>query len=137
MHAHNTPILKTDAKAQESAGTIFYDTEVRCIRRGSSQSFSVNVISHGREVGINCGAVIVATGFEVPNRPERIRGINLTLSYGDVPLPADLQTLSGQKVAVLGLGNSAFETANSLAEYVDYVHVVRLPGLTLACDQCW
>ena len=36
------------------------------------------------------------------------------------------EPFEGQSVAVLGYGNAAFETANALAPYVNYVHVV--PG---------
>eukprot|EP01051_Picozoa_sp_SAG22_P018997 SAG22_NODE_3368_length_1755_cov_1.553140_1_plen_411_part_10 len=72
---------------------------------------------------VQCGKVIIATGIHVPNVPP-LPGIELTMGYEE--LPEDGRPFQEKNVAVLGLGNSAFETADALAPFVNFVHT--FPG---------
>lgn len=52
----------------------------------------------------------------------------LTLEFGThtrryADLPATGESFTGQTVAVLGSGNTAFETADALAPYTNFIHV--------------
>ncbi|GAA2667122.1 MULTISPECIES: NAD(P)-binding domain-containing protein [Actinosynnema] len=65
--------------------------------------------------------VVVATGFAKPHLPP-IPGIDRVEHYGTYdPDPAGFR---GQRVLVVGKGNSAFEVANSLVRAASAVHVV-------------
>jgi cation diffusion facilitator CzcD-associated flavoprotein CzcO len=72
--------------------------------------------------------LVVATGLQMPNIPADIDGIEHTIGYESLPRTGE--TFEGQSVAVLGLGNAAFETGNALAPYVNYVHLwaSRIPA---------
>ena len=49
-----------------------------------------------------------------PESPER---------WVRLPLQTEGSIFEGKSVAVLGLGNSAFEVANAAADYANYVHI--------------
>ena len=67
-----------------------------------------------------CRRLIVATGLFRPNLPE-IPGIDLADSYGSASV--DPEDYLGQRVLVIGKGNSGFETADNLIESAAVVHV--------------
>ncbi len=73
--------------------------------------------------------VIAATGFTRPNVPP-IPGIETADLYGDVSVdPADF---TDQRVLIIGMGNSAFETADNLIETAAVIHVAGRHGVKLA-----
>jgi cation diffusion facilitator CzcD-associated flavoprotein CzcO len=69
---------------------------------------------------IRARTVIVATGFGAMNVPP-IPGIETTERYWDVPV--DPGGFTDQRVLIIGKGNSAFETADSLVEEAAVIHV--------------
>jgi hypothetical protein len=69
----------------------------------------------------HCGVVVVATGLGVPNVPPQIHGIELSIGYED--LPPTGQPFEGKSVAVIGLGNAAFEAADTIGIYSNFVHL--------------
>jgi thioredoxin reductase len=50
-----------------------------------------------------------------------MRGIELTEGYEN--LAPNGEGFAGQNVAIFGLGNAAFEAANSITEYANFVHM--------------
>ncbi|MFR9728273.1 NAD(P)-binding domain-containing protein [Saccharopolyspora sp. MS10] len=73
--------------------------------------------------------VIVATGVGLPNVPE-IEGAELAENYTEMSVdPADY---TGQRVLIVGRGNSAFETADNLIETAAVIHVAGSGSLKLA-----
>ena len=65
--------------------------------------------------------MIVATGLAADNVPA-IPGVEHAESYRDMPTdPADFR---GQRVLIVGKGNSAFETAHNLIETTAALHLV-------------
>lgn len=64
--------------------------------------------------------LIVATGVRKPFLPT-IPGIELCERYADIPI--EPETFAGQRVLVLGKGNSAFEIAEILTETTSLLHV--------------
>ncbi|MGO1054809.1 NAD(P)-binding domain-containing protein [Crossiella sp. CA198] len=65
--------------------------------------------------------IIMATGVSRPHIPADIDGVELAEPYGEVSTdPADFV---GQKVLIIGRGNSAFETADSLIETAAVIHL--------------
>lgn len=71
-----------------------------------------------------CGRVVIATGFEAPNAPATIDGVEHAQQYAD--LPETGEHFEGKSVAVFGLGNSAMETADALSPHANFVH--QFPG---------
>lgn len=73
--------------------------------------------------------VIVATGVTRPNIPA-IEGVEHAEPYTEVSVdPADF---TGQRVLIIGRGNSAFETADNLIENAAVIHVAGAGSLKLA-----
>jgi thioredoxin reductase len=73
--------------------------------------------------------VIVATGVTQPYIPD-IKGIELAERYFDVTV--DPAEFTGQRVLIIGRGNSAFETADNLIETAAVIHVAGPGSLRLA-----
>jgi thioredoxin reductase len=65
--------------------------------------------------------VIVATGLAADNVPA-IPGLEHAESYRD--MPTDPASFRGQRVLIIGKGNSAFETAHNLIETAAALHLV-------------
>ncbi|MFC6091294.1 NAD(P)-binding domain-containing protein [Saccharothrix lopnurensis] len=73
--------------------------------------------------------VIVATGVSKPHVPP-IEGVEHAERYDEVSVdPADF---TGQRVLIIGRGNSAFETADNLVETAAVIHVAGPGSLKLA-----
>ncbi|GIV34469.1 MAG: pyridine nucleotide-disulfide oxidoreductase [Chitinophagales bacterium] len=108
---------------------IHYNTEVKKISKKAKGPFTLttaNGITYESQV------VLMALGATLPNMPEEIEGIEHTIAYGDQPLDRDFYR--NKRVAVLGGGNSAFETANYLAPAAAYVHIFIDKPLKMAWD---
>jgi thioredoxin reductase len=73
--------------------------------------------------------VIVATGFGAMNVPA-IPGIETTERYWDVSV--DPEEFVDQRVLIIGKGNSAFETADSVTEHAAVIHVAGPRSITFA-----
>ncbi len=76
--------------------------------------------------------LIMGLGVVSSNKPKDIEGIELVTNYGDQI--TDLEFYKNKRVAVLGGGNSAFETANYLAGTAAFVHVLMKHPLKMAWD---
>lgn len=76
-----------------------------------------------------CRALIVATGLWDPYVPD-IPGIELTENYAEFSV--DPKDYAGQRVLVVGKGNSAFETANALVSATRSTHVCSPHPVQLA-----
>lgn len=74
-----------------------------------------------------CRRVIAATGYSKEVMPEGVPGMEEhTVSYGDHDL--DLSKYVNKSVLILGMGNTAFETANHLARVASWVHIFSRTG---------
>ncbi|GAA1017885.1 pyridine nucleotide-disulfide oxidoreductase [Acrocarpospora pleiomorpha] len=73
--------------------------------------------------------VIVATGWGGPNIPD-IPGIELATGYEDMEVEGS--AYAGQRVLVIGKGNSAFETAQAILPHAAIVHLASPHGVRLA-----
>jgi thioredoxin reductase len=73
--------------------------------------------------------VIVATGVPLPHIPP-IPGIDLAELYGEVSI--NPQDFAGQRVLVIGKGNSAFETANNLISTASLIHLASRNPVRMA-----
>ncbi len=76
-----------------------------------------------------CKRLIIATGVSIPYIP-LIVGIEQTERYYDDNL--NPEKYRNKKVLIIGKGNSAFETAESLSEFAAYIHVVSPNKPTMA-----
>jgi thioredoxin reductase len=78
---------------------------------------------------LECRCLIVATGWGGPYVPE-IRGIEHAVGYEAMPI--DPQAYAGQRVLIVGKGNSAFETAAAILGHAAMVHLASRRPLRLA-----
>ena len=102
-----------------------YDTEVTRIEKPGDR-FELTVRQGGT---LTCDHLIVATGFMRPNLPP-IPGIELTENYVDVSV--DPEDFIGQRVLILGKGNSGFETADNLVGTTALIHIASPTPIRLA-----
>ena len=93
------------------------NTEVVSTSRNDDGTFTVEA-KNGQKY--HARAVILATGVSRPYVP-RITGIEHSENYVDVSV--DPQDFVGQRVLVLGKGNSGFETADALIPTTSLLHV--------------
>ncbi|WP_442930762.1 FAD-dependent oxidoreductase [Micromonospora sp. NBC_00421] len=73
--------------------------------------------------------VVVATGVSRPYLPD-IPGLELAERYADMPV--DPRDYLDQKVLIIGKGNSAFETADSLMETTTLIHLAGPSSVRMA-----
>jgi cation diffusion facilitator CzcD-associated flavoprotein CzcO len=85
------------------------------------------------EAAVACQVVVMANGLWVPNFHTDMRGGDLVTGYEELPPGGEI--FEGKSVAVLGMGNSAFEIANAAADYANYVHIwpTRASGALVPC----
>ena len=111
--------LEEYARPQEAAGRIEYGADVQRVSRAGSL-FRLQVVGASGERAVRCEVVIMANGIGVPNEPQ-IEGAELLTGYES--LPPTGEGFEGKRVAILGMGNSAFEVANAAADFASYVHI--------------
>ena len=132
--------MREFAKAQESAGRIYYNTSVTQVGRDTNGMWvSTSTASGPDRVShhcpkMRCSAVVMANGIGVPNLPPRLQenGWGEAKTYADMPSSSadtnyrEYVKYENQTALVVGMGNAAFETVDALSPYVAYVHV--MPG---------
>ncbi|MCK2216769.1 NAD(P)-binding domain-containing protein [Actinomadura sp. ATCC 31491] len=100
--------------------------DTRVVRVARPGPFEVTD-QHGRTY--RAERVIVATGVSLPNVPP-IPGVETAELYGEAP--TDPAGYLGQRVLIIGKGNSAFETADNLIETAAVIHVAGPNSVRLA-----
>lgn len=120
------------AFAQHFELPIRYQRHVESISR-SGEGFTIRSRVHETSdkqlEELHAKRVIVATGVSLPFRPE-FPGVELCECYSEVSVnPEDFL---GQRVLILGKGNSAFETANHLVGVTASIHVASPNPLKMA-----
>lgn len=101
-----------------------FDTHARRIER-TGDGFLVHTGSHV----LHSRCLIIATGWGRPNIPD-IPGIEHATGYET--MSTDPRHYAGQRVLILGKGNSAFETASAILGHAAMVHLASPRPLRLA-----
>src|ERR1700678_3433889 len=101
-----------------------YGTTVERIERTADGS-----LVHTPEATLRCRCVIVAAGWGRPYLPP-IKGIEYATGYEDMEV--DPVAYAGQRVLIIGKGNSAFETSQALLGQASMVHLASRHPLRLA-----
>ena len=99
---------------------------VRITRLGHDGRFHLDDAQGNEYV---CDRLIVATGVSKPYIPP-IEGIELAEQYVDVSVDAD--EFIGQRVLIIGKGNSAFETADHLVPTASVIHLASPNPIKMA-----
>ncbi|MEE9385161.1 MAG: NAD(P)-binding domain-containing protein [Nannocystaceae bacterium] len=76
-----------------------------------------------------CERLVVATGVSKPHSP-KIPGIELAECYSKMSV--DAADFAGQRVLIMGKGNSGFETADHLTPTTSLIHIVSPTPVKLA-----
>lgn len=102
-----------------------YGTRVVRISR-DGERFVLEDASGGR---YSCLRLVVATGVSRPYVP-KIPGIEHAESYAEAS--RDPEDYEGERVLILGKGNSAFETAEPLIETTELIHIASPASIRMA-----
>src|SRR5438309_4651161 len=109
-----------------------YELRVRCsspvtnVSRQADGAFTVRTGSGGV---YRCGHLVVATGVATPHVPP-IPGIEHAEGYESVSVDPD--DFVGQRVLVIGKGNSAFEVADAILDAAAVVHLASPRSIRFA-----
>lgn len=99
------------------------DSQIFTLRLGLTGSHSDEDSEGASGTTLTCTRLLYATGATTPNVPRgSIEGLEkYSIGYEDAPI--DPEYYAGKRVAILGNGNSAFETANNIFSRAAYVHI--------------
>ena len=86
--------------------------------RKSGEGFVLELSGGAR---FHCRYLVVATGLSKPNIP-MIAGVEHVEHYGDISM--DPMTYAGERVLIIGKGNSAFETAEAMLGTASSIHLI-------------
>jgi thioredoxin reductase len=111
--------------AEQHRLDIRYNTRIERI----SRSDGIFVLTDSEGNRYRSRSLIMATGVSQPYLPP-IPGVELAETY--VEMPTDPADFTGQRVLIIGRGNSAFETADNLIETASVIHVAGPGSLKLA-----
>jgi len=106
---------------------IRYDTNVKAVSRSKDAGGPEFIVSTdaGRADGkaeLGCDRVVVATGYAQEFTPEGVQGMDLVTPYGEHDVRPEVY--SNKSVLILGMGNTAFETAQHIMSETAYIHMV-------------
>ncbi|MFT4646112.1 MAG: thioredoxin reductase [Planctomycetota bacterium] len=108
---------------------IIFNSVVKSVKKNSDGLFEVEIANAEPYL---CEILMVGTGAVSQYMPEEIDGIENTIPYSAVS--ADKSFFENKRVAVLGGGNSAFETANHIINVAAHVHVLIKSPLKMAYE---
>ncbi len=112
--------------AQYRQVAIQTQTRITSVEREASGGFELTDADGGQ---YRCKVLVIASGFSRPFIPP-IPGIELCEGYENAPVDPDAYV--GQRVLILGKGNSAFEMADVALETAALIHVASPTPLQLA-----
>lgn len=127
LYPHADDLVRyLEAFAERGGLAIQTDTRVVAIERAPDGGF---LLTDQRGRRLACRVLVLATGFSRPYEPA-IPGLELCQGYEDVPL--EPEAFTGQRVLILGKGNSALEIADVALERSALVHVASPTPIQLA-----
>jgi len=110
---------------------ISYNTQVRKIEQKQSDG-SVFVLKLDDRPDVKCQVVLHGLGAIDQIIPEEIEGLENATLYKDQSI--DLEYYKNKRIAVIGGGNSAYETADYLAKSAAFVHIFLKEPPKMAWD---
>ena len=113
--------------AQHFNLNISYSNNVQKISKLADLSFKL--VSDGSPNEVTCDKLVVASGFRKSYNPP-IPGLELCEGYSDVSI--DPEAFEGQRVFIIGKGNSAFEIADIALESCSLLHIASPNPIKLA-----
>eukprot|EP00296_Roombia_truncata_P008195 JP446671.1.p1 GENE.JP446671.1~~JP446671.1.p1 ORF type:complete len:241 (-),score=23.47 JP446671.1:197-919(-) len=108
------------AFAEHHALNIVYNTRISQLSK--DKETGVFVLKDQNGMTYKCDVPIIATGVGNITWPNGVEGKDIVEHYDTVS--TNPEDFINQTVAILGKGNSAFETAQSLMEHTAYIHTV-------------
>lgn len=108
---------------------ILFDHEVSLVSKTGESGFDITLAGNKN---ISCEVLICGLGPYRQNIPDEIEGMEHTVAYGEQSI--DLEEYKNKRVAVLGGGNSGFETADYLSPAAAFVHIFVKEKPAMAWD---
>jgi len=115
--------------ARETKLNIQYNTSINFIRKDENGEFILELADGKTQ---HCSVLLLGTGVVSQYMPASVKGIEHTIPYREIP--TDKEQFKNKRVAVLGGGNSAFETANHIADVAAHVHVLLRSPIKMAYE---
>ncbi|KXJ26579.1 FAD-dependent oxidoreductase domain-containing protein 2 [Exaiptasia diaphana] len=106
-----------------------YNTDIKHISKQEDGQFYLKD-SNGTEY--SCKYLIMSTGIAVENIGRNFKGIEYTEKYSEISTNPD--DYEGQSVLIVGRGNSAFETADSIMGATNLVHMISRSRIRMAWE---
>ncbi|XP_031575280.1 FAD-dependent oxidoreductase domain-containing protein 2-like [Actinia tenebrosa] len=110
---------------------IQYNTNITHVSRANGTS-GLFILKDNNGTKHQCKYLIMSTGIWMENLENPFPGMEYTESYSDISTNPD--DYEGQSVLILGRGNSAFETADSIMGATNLIHMVARSRVRLAWE---
>ncbi|KAK3705201.1 hypothetical protein QZH41_014001, partial [Actinostola sp. cb2023] len=108
---------------------IQYNTNIKNITRQSDGLFS---LKDNNGTKYTCKDLIMSTGIATENLGDKFKGVEYTEKYSEISTNPD--DYEGQTVLIIGRGNSAFETADSIMGATNLIHMISRSRVRLAWE---
>ncbi|KAJ7382594.1 FAD-dependent oxidoreductase domain-containing protein 2 [Desmophyllum pertusum] len=109
-----------------------YNTNIQLVSRQGEGEEALFHLKDQNGTQYTCKNVIMSTGISVENLPRKFKGFEYTESYSEISTNPD--DYEGQTVLIIGRGNSAFETADSIMGATNLIHMFARSRVRLSWE---
>lgn len=109
-----------------------YNTNILHVSRSGEEDDALFHLKDQNETEYTCKNLVICTGIAVENLPRKFKGFEYTESYSDISTNPD--DYEGQTVLIVGRGNSAFETADSIMGATNLIHMFARSRVRLSWE---
>lgn len=109
-----------------------YNTNIKLVSRDGDAKEAMFHLKDQNGTSYMCKNVVMSTGISVENLPKKFTGMEYTESYSEISTNPD--DYEGQTVLIIGRGNSAFETADSIMGATNLIHMFARSRVRLSWE---
>ncbi|XP_068672051.1 FAD-dependent oxidoreductase domain-containing protein 2-like [Montipora foliosa] len=109
-----------------------YNTNIKLVSRDGDGKEAMFHLKDQNGTSYMCKNVVMSTGISVENLPKKFTGMEYTESYSKISTNPD--DYEGQTVLIIGRGNSAFETADSIMGATNLIHMFARSRVRLSWE---
>lgn len=109
-----------------------YNTNIKLVSKEGEGREGQFHLKDQNDTSYTCKNVIMSTGISVENLPRKFKGFEHTESYSEISTNPD--DYEGQTVLIIGRGNSAFETADSIMGATNLIHMFARSRVRLSWE---
>ncbi|XP_022795419.1 FAD-dependent oxidoreductase domain-containing protein 2-like [Stylophora pistillata] len=109
-----------------------YNTNILHVSRHGEGDAALFHLKDQNDTDYTCKNLVISTGIAVENLPRKFKGFEYTESYSEMSTNPD--DYEGQTVLIIGRGNSAFETADSIMGATNLIHMFARSRVRLSWE---